>query len=251
MASVTQRIKMISQPRGGYLNPKRFEEIQLEMAQQLSKAENIHPSLVGLSVDYLTRFSLGTNSADAFKIALLGAGILGDLKQANALLFKIKGLDDTSIINASKMVGYDVVFRAGPSKYKSVSEINPDSKTIENIRILVYRSLDFFQTFGPIVLDGFTFEGAYTHIINTGDGDFVTSYALWDFKVSVSSPTKDHTLQLLIYYLMGVRSIHSEIFKAIKYLGVYNPRLNRIYRINVDSIENNIIDEVSSLVIGY
>lgn len=143
MSSVTQRIKMVSQPRGGYLNPKNFEEIQLELKEPLNEEENIHPSLAGLSVDYLTRLSLGANPQDAFQISLRGAKILGDTKQANAILSKIKGLDDTSIANAIKMVGYDVVFRSSIMGYKPVSEINPDSKTIKNIRILVERSLDF------------------------------------------------------------------------------------------------------------
>ena len=75
MPSFTQRIKEIKQTRGGYLNPNNFEEIQIEVIQPLNEEENIHAILIGLSSDYLTRFSLGATSKDAFKISLLGASI--------------------------------------------------------------------------------------------------------------------------------------------------------------------------------
>ena len=91
-----------------------------------------------------------------------------------------------------------------------MEKIVPDQATIANIRIMVERSLSFFKAFGPVTADGFTMEGSYTATITTGDGDFLTKDTLWDFKVTTSKPNKDHTLQLLIYYLMGRRSIHPE-----------------------------------------
>ncbi|PFR64601.1 hypothetical protein COK29_26985, partial [Bacillus cereus] len=101
-----------------------------------------------------------------------------------------------------------------------------------------------------IVKDGFTFKGGYTPSINTGDGDFLTENTIWDFKVSKSVPTNKHTLQLLIYYLMGVDSIHSE-FKQIENLGIFNPRLNKVYLLPISTISNEIINEVNTTVIGY
>ncbi|MDY0214422.1 MAG: hypothetical protein RBS24_02725 [Bacilli bacterium] len=251
MSSVTRRIKMITQPIGGYLNPKIFEKIQLNTDDMLAERENIHPSLVGLVVDYLTRFSLGASAEKAFHISLRGAKNLGEQKEANLILSNIKGLDDKSIVNACKMVGYDVVYRVGPRGYKPVSEINPDIATINNVRALVNRSLKFFETYGPVVMDGFSLKGAYTKLITVGDGDFITKDTLWDFKVSVSSPTKDHTLQLIIYYLMGLRSIHSSAFNSIKYLGIYNPKLSMVYRLSIGDIPNEIINSISKDVIGY
>ena len=55
MASVTQRIAEIKQPRGGYLKPSEFEKIIINDGLQLGP-ENISPSTVGLAVDYLSRF---------------------------------------------------------------------------------------------------------------------------------------------------------------------------------------------------
>ena len=61
---------------------------------------------------------------------------------------------------------------------------------------------------------------------------------------------KDHTLQLLIYYLMGRRSIHPE-FQTIENLGIFNPRQNTIYQLPISEISDEVIKEVETVVIGY
>ena len=73
MYSVTRRIKSIKQPRGGYIPRKQFSEIQLDDKRTLNDVENIHATLVGLAVDYLTRWAMGTDYIEAFKISILGA----------------------------------------------------------------------------------------------------------------------------------------------------------------------------------
>lgn len=249
MASVTQRIKQITQPRGGYLKSSEFEKKEF-IDNEILNEENIHSSLVGLAVDYLTRLMLDTPLEEAFKISLLGANLIGEERKAYNLLKQIKGIDDSSIYYACKLVGYDVCFRAGPLGYKNVDEIKADTNTINNIKIMIKRSILFFNKYGPITKDGFTFEGGYTKIINSGDGDFLTADTLWDFKVSKNNPTSAHTLQLLIYYIMGIHSIHSE-FKTIQKLGIFNPRTNCVYLKKISDISNQIIEEVSSEVIGY
>lgn len=250
MKSVTQRIKEIRQPRGGYVNPKLFNEIMLGESEQLNEQENIHPSLVGLAVDYLTRYTLGANVKDAFRISFLGARLINAEFIADSLSSKIKGLDDKSIISACKLVGFDVCFRASIAGYRPVEDIAPNQETIDNIRKMVNRSLKFFDKYGPITKDGFTFEGAYTNVVSTGDGDFLTNDTLWDFKVLKSKPSSAHTLQLLMYYLMGKRSIHDE-FEHIHKIGVYNPRLNSIYLLDISDISDDIINLVETEVIGY
>lgn len=250
MVSVTQRIAKIKQPRGGYIKPKEFVITDLTDNNTLNEIENVHSTLIGLTVDYLTRYLNGTPINKAFEISLKGAANVNKIDLANDLLSDIKGTDNTSIENACKMTGFDVAFRASIAGYKPVESINPDNETISNIRIMVNRGLNFLQQYGPIVKDGFTFEGGYTNFINTGDGDFLTKNTLWDFKVSKSAPTNKHTLQLLIYYLMGVRSIHPE-FKQIENLGIFNPRLNKVYLLPTNKISDEIISDVNSTVIGY
>ncbi len=133
---------------------------------------------------------------------------------------------------------------------KPVSKINPDGNTIENIIIMVNRSVNFWHIYGPILLDGFTFEGGYSPIVTAGDGDFLTEDTLWDFKVLKNSPNSKYTLQLLMYYIMGKHSIHKE-FASIEYLGIFNPRKNIVYRYPVKDISKKTIEIVSHDVIGY
>ena len=108
----------------------------------------------------------------------------------------------------------------------------------------------FFKEYGPIIKDGFTFEGGYTDIIASGDGDFLTEDTLWDFKVSKYPPSNQHTLQILVYYLMGMHSVHDE-FKKIKKIGIYNPRLNVVYFYDLDKAPKLMFEEIEKEVIGY
>ena len=249
--SVTQRIKQINQPRGGYINPRTLEVVSLgEGVDVLNPGETVSPGLIGSAVDYLTRFMLGDSVKEAFAISMLGARRIGKRSTASRLMAGIKGLDDRSIINAVKLSGFDVCFRSSPRNYKPIEGINPDEPTIQNVRTMVERSLRFFDEYGPVVFGGFTFKGGYTDTVSSGDGDFMTADTLWDFKVSKSRPTKNHTLQLLMYWRMGLRSIHTE-FQNVRYLGIYNPRLNEVYRISVDDIPRDVIAEVDRDVIGY
>lgn len=249
--SVTQRIKQVKQPRGGYINPKELTVVSLgDDADALNPVENVHASLMGLAVDYMTRFMTGSSAADAFFISLSGAQRINEMDLAQKLLADIKGLDDNSIVCAVKLVGFDVCYRAGAMGYKSVQDINPDVDTIENVRVMVQRAMHFFDVYGPKVMDDFTFEGGYTPTVSTGDGDFLTADTLWDFKVSKVPVKKEYTLQLLMYWRMGLHSVHPE-FHDVKYLGIYNPRTNEVSRIAVTDIPQGVIDEVESKVICY
>ena len=250
MYSVTRRIQAIKQPRGGYINRKDFTITTLNDNMQLNETENISPSLIGLAIDYLTRYYMGASKESAFEISLRGAFIAKDNFTAHKLLSDINDLDSKTVISACQLAGYDVCYRAGMPHFKPVQQILPDHNTIQNIIIMVKRCLSFWEQYGPITKDGFTFEGGYTSIISSGDGDYLTSDTLWDFKVLKSEITPRHTLQLLIYYIMGKHSIHKE-FQNIKQLGIYNPRMNKIYIIRIADISQSIIDIVSKNVIGY
>lgn len=252
LCSVTQRISVIKQPRGGYIKPSAFNKTILAGGEidDLNPKENVAPTLIGLAVDYLTRFMTGTPAKDAFEISRLGASAVKQQQTFNRLISKVKGLDDDSIICAVKLTGFDSAARAGIASYRPVSAILPDDDTIENIRTMVERSLRFFDQYGPKVLDGLTFEGGYTGYVAKGDGDFLTDDTLWDFKVSKQKLQKKYTLQLLMYWRMGLHSIHPE-YKNVKYLGIYNPRMNAVYRLDVSKIPASLISEVETKVIGY
>ncbi len=251
METVTQRVRNIKQPYGGYIRPKDFLVELFDDGIELYAEENISASLVGLAVDYLTRFMINGDVERAFDISLKGARNIDKVDNARKLLQNISiELDDKTVDSACKLCGYDICYRMTPMKYKAVETINPDANTIFNIRTMVNRSITFWKKYGPVVKDGFTMEGGYTNTIVSGDGDYLTADTLWDFKVSKNKLTSKQTLQLLVYYLMGTHSVHKE-FKSIQQLGIYNPRLNEAYLLDISTIDSKVIEEVLSSVIGY
>ena len=250
MYSVTGRINSITQPYGGYVKPQSFTITPMATDTTLHPRENLHGSLVGLAVDYLTRVMLGTPPIKAFDVSLYGAIMMSQETYANIILDRIKDLSDESIIAACKLVVYDTPARAGLRPPVASEDIHPDKHTIENIRTMVERSLQFFSIYGPVTQDGFTMEGGYTDLVDTGDGDFLTHDTLWDLKVLRSEINSKHTLQVLMYYIMGKRSIHP-VFDTIDTLGFFNPRLAKVYTLKVCDIAPSIIEEVSIEIIGY
>lgn len=301
--SVTSRINEVSQPPQGYLNPSLMTVTQFEDNMSLG-AENLPPAIIGLVVDYLTRYEIGYPAKTAFapsiqgyvnKCQMLGIHIEpcepceeegewdNEYLKANLhnfgngwttmvagvsafkLLSCIKqGLSSETVRAACQLVAYDSWFR---NPYQAFTESLsttfrdnlPDEQTIENIRIMVNRSIIFLKRCKRL-LAGFTFaerdlygeivHNGYTDIVSTGDGDYLSEDTVWDFKVSKYPPTKNNTLQLLMYYLMGK---HSGIkkFEPITRIGVYNPRLNASYVMNISDVPAEILTTIEQKVICY
>ncbi|MCI4659575.1 hypothetical protein [Cryobacterium zhongshanensis] len=289
MATVTQRIKQVTQPRGGYVNPRAMSWMQLgDGTPQLlnHRAENVSPAAVGTAVDYLSRLANGAAPEDAFLISIEGAVRLhlsevlstldisrltpvldvGYLRDETAtqemvhvvdVLTQLKSLrpgvipDDDAIRAAVHLVGYDIAYRRGAGSYFG-EHTPPDAVTTAHIRTMVERAVAFFTKFGPVTEDGFLPVNrlSKTTLVDSGDGDFLTADTLWDFKVSVAPPTAVHTLQLLMYLLMGLRS-GQEQYGQIEYIGIFNPRLNIVYRLAFADVSADVVRAVSHEVIGY
>ena len=258
---VTGRIKVVSQPYGGYLKAKDMTVNELNDGRILNREENKSPGTIGIVVDYMTRFMLTKNVREAFSISISGASLKDGIKQSEGeeikccehLLNGIKGLDDASIINACFLSEYDI-WRRDPLSALMITDdvsVEPNKDTITNIRTMVERSLAFVDKYGPIVKYGFTFEpNGYSEVVTSGDGDFLTKDTLWDFKVSKNEPTKDNTLQLLMYYIMGKHS-GNHIFDGIRKIGIYNPRLNKVYLYEMDKYPEKLYREIEEDIICY
>ena len=137
MSTVTAVAKSCKQPKGGYLNPADldvFEILDDDEGELSTDVENIRPNLVGMAVDYLTRFAMGAPPDKAFRISLQGARIANDYDNAKKLLKLITVINKPSVSAACKLVGYDVCVRFGLSGFKPVSDIEPDIQTTNHIR---------------------------------------------------------------------------------------------------------------------
>ncbi|WP_353113240.1 hypothetical protein [Microbacterium sp.] len=287
---VTQYNSEVKQPRGGFVNPNLLKVTQLDdgLGALDQKQENLHASVVGMAVDYLARLDLvriaeGEEAIgyvrDIFQASLMGAERITDLGVyppakvlAAEAAYELRVveepdgtarfvIDEEAVRIVCKLSTYDMGLRGNTFMYNpESSERAPDEVTVSHILTMVERARRLFDERGPVVDDTFLFmseeqyaageRGGYTDLVDGGDGDFLTADTVWDFKVSVSKPTKDHTLQLLMYFLMGKASGLPK-FATQTHIAVFNPRLNTIYRLAVDEIPADVIDVVRRDVIGY
>ena len=257
MVSVTQRIKQIKQPRGGYIPPKLMHQQFFEDSKLLGD-ENISPAQMGVMVDYLTRFKQTGDFEHAFDIPLKGLRLakfnLPDLPmiaEVEKLIPMIIDFSDKSITAATIFTSYfDKLYRQGPSALKFLEPKRPDATTIENMRIMVNRATKFFKDESPIVKSELTFVGGYTETITQGDADFMSRDTLWDMKVSKKAPLNKYTLQLAVYYSMA-KHADDPIYQDLTTIGIFNPRLNIAYRLPMAEIDPAVIDAINHAVIGY
>jgi hypothetical protein len=257
MVSVKQRADQVSQPRGGYVNPRtlRVQYPNGTGPESLDHhSENVSPILVGLAVDYLTRVATGGYPPDTFRVSLRGARRIGPdaLSRAEADVSGMTAgqVDAGTIAAALRLSSFDVAVRNDPALYRPDAQTTPDAMTTRRIGMMVDRSVSFVASQGGITLAGFTFLGGYTDTVDSGDADFATPGVLWDLKVSAAAPTSKQTLQLLIYYLLGQHAFEDEL-TILDEMGIFNPRLNTAWRVRADSIPAATIAEVSRNVIGY
>ena len=230
----------------------KWEEICFQDNNTLNDIEYARPDIVGLAVDYLSRMMITGDKNKAFRISLM-------FKQnpkyppeswvchrADRLFEHITGLDDSSIINACQLVCFDTLYRSG--KYSAfLSDYNSHSKlpyeyyisTVENIRIMVQRCMEYFKGCAPVT--GFCVHYKCLH----GDGDYFTGTELCDLKVSKYKLHDDpenflhHTKQVLLYWYAGLHTAGLD-FSKIDTLSIFNPRLNIAWKLKVSQLPEDL-----------
>lgn len=252
MGTVTDIARTTKQPRGGYLNIKSFEAVEFHDKKDLDPTENITlAGSVGVVVDYLTRYVLTKDKQDVFVNCFMGASNCRETDEYFDLLDEINGNNTRSIKAAFKIAMYDSVYRSGKNAYKPIEEINPDKATVNNVKILIDRSVKFFKSQKSELVIDYRFKNkGCTDKVFRGDIDYITDDTIWDMKVKRSEPKKEDTLQILIYWIMGLHS-GDPLFNKINKIGIFNPRFNIAYTLEVNKILEEIIKEVETDVIGY
>ena len=255
--TVTQRVKSISQREGGIVPESLFVKVQYNDFKDVHIVKSALAPIQGMVVDYLTRFILSGDVKHSFDISIKGAQVVdrvmensNEFDKLMLILSEIKGLDRNSIFHACKAVCYDSAYRKGYKYFQAPEDLEVDDELINNVRVLVERSLAFLELVKPVVCDGFTFDGGYTDLVVKGDGDYLTKDILIDFKTSKDEFSPHWSLQVLIYYLLGIHSIHPE-FQTITKLCIFNPFTNCSYICDIDSISDEVKYMVSHYVIGY
>ena len=86
--TITTLANNVKQPRGGYLPVKLFKETHYESENELFPDENGSKSLIGTTVDNMTRILLGAKPKKVFEPASFGMMAIKDL---NFDLIDVKG----------------------------------------------------------------------------------------------------------------------------------------------------------------
>ena len=260
MEPLTMRIRHIKQPYGGYISRKDFPPEAFDDGKRLNEKENIHGVNVGLIVDYMTRFMLTDDKDDAFSVSCRGAenaaqlGYPSFLRTAKNALAQKQGLDDNSLIGAYTLSRFDVWYRnpmlAIVYEYGAEDRKKPDKDTIENLRIMINRSVEFIKQQGKLVQTGFDLREGCNATVFAADGDYLFRNSICDLKVLRSPIKKDERLQLVCYWLMGLHTGRKE-FSKIDHLTIYNPRLNIAYRYDVAKMTPELRATIEREVLGY
>lgn len=259
-STVTQFAEITKQPLRGYVPVNVFKKKTYNDNKKLNIGENIHKSIMGLCVDYLTRYMVDKNKEKAFEISLRGLSLMpegvrreiGFYESAEEVLRDINGLDETSIKRACLLCCFDQCYRVGISYYKgfNINMVLPDENTINNIRVMVERACSFINSYGTITEYGYTFDGGYSLKIRNGDGDYLTEDTIWDMKVSTKPINIIWTLQVILYWILGKHS-KQDCFKTINKIGIFNPRENVVYIAKISDIPTDIIKDIEDDVVGY
>lgn len=249
--SVTQRIRHVIQPDKGLLPLSLFQADPLYDDRRINGDWSIPAAQVGLAIDHLGRVMAGSDPQVAFYTSMQGAIRSGAGDQAEKLLRLVEENGKQTITAACRLVFFDDAFRGGePVDPAAALGATVSWHTLQDLAAMLMRLGTFLASFGPVTWDGFTFEGGYTSKISFGDGDLLTHDTLWDLKVSAWPPTPSHTLQLAVYYLMGLHSTH-QAYRAIRRLGIYNPRLNTAWTIATSRIDPHLALGIERDIIGY
>lgn len=148
-----------------------FDEVRLADPVPLYAFEDVPADVTGLAVDYLSRVARGVPARDAFRVPLAGARLVGRSADAERLLAMVDGFSDRSVRAACLLCGFDAASRRGPARWRAGRVIDPGPATVYNVRRMVARTLRFMDRVGPVVWEGFTFDGGYTDRVTSGDGD--------------------------------------------------------------------------------
>lgn len=247
--TITAFAKSIKQPKGGFLPVNLFKETRYdEYMNDLYPDENVSKSLIGTTVDNLTRVLLGVKPKEVYEPAIFGMMAVKD--NNSYLISRAIDLDDEAIVAAYQLSFYEQIYRSGRKPPRGFKLELPDKHTIENIRVMINRSTNYFKQQKSIINSGEMLSMRCRSGSIYGDYDYLTEDSLIDMKVLSKKITSAHTLQIVLYWLAGTTS-KKKGFDNVKYLKFYNPRLNVEYSLDLDKLTLDILNPISYEVLMF
>lgn len=288
MNSVTDTIKKINQPDGGYLPLSLFEETTYKDNEKIICS--IKPLYVGKVIDDIIHEIIRSDYRNIFRSEIIGyesrvdwftnAFATSTKKAKTKMRHQIieedleKHVEIEYMLSKLKLYAYDndiknmLNYTYGivqysiwhdnfeyVSKKATVESSRPKGLSkadLARLQRLVSRTLLWLQSSykDRIIPDYKFYPNGYSDLIKYGVGDFVCDKTLYDIKCIKDDPTIENTLQLLMYYCMGIHS-NNKLYSGIEHLGIYSPVLNKKWVASVDNISKELVDFVNTNIISY
>lgn len=231
------------------IDPEWFKKTQFPDVNVLyeDKYVDIHPLVMKSTVVLLTYFMLSKDLETAFFLPLIGAKELKQIRWARKWLKRIKGLDDFSIAVACRLARFDVAITLDKRLYDCLGEYNPNEETVHNIRVMVKRTLKFFETFGQPKRIYVSFEGGYTKVINVGHSDFLVKTTLINLQYSDNDIKENDAMKLLLHYILSTQS-EMKCNKAVRKIGLFNPKLNTLYHLDLKKEKRVDVEDLRRII---
>lgn len=229
--------------------------------------KNTNNTMISITTNYLTRYFLLKENNDsklseieckekAFLIPKKGSEISNKKSEFDDLLKRINiknnQIDDETIINAMQISNFSFFYWKDDFKYEKIKKANPDNETINNIRIMIQRSVDFFKN-NDFYECSILFDESLrkTKCLTRADADFMSKKTLWKFSIQKEMKNKNKDLiKLLIYYVLSKKNPNWEksIYKDLDSIGIFNPRLNVFIFWKIDDIGKELIKKIDLLI---
>lgn len=226
---------------------------------------NVDMMVVGLTIDYMTRYILNKHlgTASVFHTAIDGLHKFCDAKykydkearekmlsRLSDYVRNIKDIEAFSIESAYNLSRFSVCHRNMPS-YFDPTEIMLPFDVINNMKIMTNRTVKFINAIGPVIGCGVGLSGNGKFDVDYAEIDYITDSCLIDLKVLSSKKLEfKHILQLLAYYILGKETYRRE-FKNINKLMVYNPRYNIAHILKIRDISEELIQSVKDNILNF
>lgn len=238
--------------------PKEFKLIPYSLLTDdkghlREEEESLKPTLMGTLIDYLTRIVIckDLKTFDFIKNAQnekLIRRLKRELKE-----IELDQLTNENIRLVTRLCLFEHLYRGNQYIDPLNEEIEINTKTADHIKIMLNRANNFFNKFGQPLLTQYrcsitTSLREKTYVEVYGDGDYLLQDALIDFKVSKNGTTRDYIRQLLIYYIGLIeKDLRKKKIRKdqIKYLVIFNPRLDMFYKLDLESISKASLVEVN------
>jgi hypothetical protein len=234
---VRGRAEQASQPRGGLLPLIFFDRYEFGGAPLTRRTESGNAGTIASAVELIARWDLAGDPR---------AGAEPSAAALEAIRGVRRGEHTESAIG--RMASH---FRTWGENWDELDELEweegEDDETLKHIAEMRARVSRCFERFGRPVQPGtWAVHSERFHL--DGHIDFVTADTIWDLKVSDTVPGRSDVLQLLLYWVTLRDDPDNSL--TIAYVGIYNPRLDTVWRIAVAEIPPDVVSSVESLALA-